>query len=108
MAGESATALQADRNKPELGSPITRLDMHMDRLCPITRVEEEPIWPDSKERRRRSSLPLANDLAVQRRRVAPPAAMMGWTPPSAARSCHTRHSQYAFGRRSPHVDDDRS
>jgi len=44
MAGESATALQADRNKPELGSPITRLDMHMDRLCPITRVEEEPIW----------------------------------------------------------------
>src|SRR5205809_6893600 len=78
MAGESATALQADRNKPELGSPITRLDMHMDRLCPITRVEEEPIWPDSKDRRHRSSLPLANDLAVQRRRVAPPAAIASW------------------------------
>src|SRR5207249_5367892 len=33
-----------------------------------------------------------NDQAAKPRRGTPSAVVMGWTPPSAARSCHTRRT----------------
>jgi len=45
MSGEFATGMQSDGREPELGAPIAPLDMHMRRLRPIARVEEEPVWP---------------------------------------------------------------
>ncbi len=51
MPGDSATGMQSDRSEPELGGPATPFNMHMNRLCPIARVEEEPVSPYSEDRR---------------------------------------------------------
>ena len=74
MPGESATGMQSDRREPELGGPATPFNMHMSRLCPIARVEEEPVWSYSEDRRHRASSSLANDLPISgppRRAVRP-------------------------------------
>jgi hypothetical protein len=41
---EAVASFKADRIKPELGLAIVSLHMHVRRLVPIGRIEEEPIW----------------------------------------------------------------
>src|SRR6266404_5241780 len=55
MPSESATGIQSDGSQPELGASIVARDVHMQRLRPVARVEEEPIWPYSENRRHRAS-----------------------------------------------------
>src|SRR5437762_2742019 len=61
--------LACSRNggEPELGGSVTPLDMHMHRLCPIARVEEEPVWPYSEDRRHRPSSSRLNSPPIAAR-----------------------------------------
>src|SRR5881296_2910970 len=74
--------MQSDGREPELGAPIASLDMHMHRLRPIARVEEEPVWPYSENRRHRASssrLNSAPDRRSQRYSGSAAAAPVGST-----------------------------
>ena len=50
---KAATILKANRIKPELGLPFLPIHMDMRRLVMIRRVEEQPVWTGTKNRRQR-------------------------------------------------------
>jgi hypothetical protein len=50
-AAKTATPLQAHRVEPDLGVRLLPLHVNMRRLVPIRRIEEEPVWPRSQNRR---------------------------------------------------------
>jgi hypothetical protein len=45
---EPAAVLQSNGVKPEFRKAISTLNMNMEWLMPITRIEKETIWPGSK------------------------------------------------------------
>jgi hypothetical protein len=45
---KAAAALQSNGIKPEFRKAVSTLNMHMEWLIPITRIEKETIWPGSE------------------------------------------------------------
>jgi len=45
---EPAAALQSNGIKPEFCKALSTLNMNMEWLMPITRIEKETIWPGSE------------------------------------------------------------
>ena len=53
MSSQSATGCESDGIEPELGRPVARLDVYMDRLDTVARIEEEPKPSDAENCRHR-------------------------------------------------------
>jgi hypothetical protein len=87
---KSAASLQPHWLDPELRNIIFSFNMHMDRFIAVTRIKEDPIWPNSQYSRHLHSLDIffsPNGLRQRRaavRRVPAPKGRTGrngWTEP---------------------------
>jgi hypothetical protein len=47
-APEPSARMKAKRVKPELGDIVVTLPVNVWRFVAVTRIEKEPIWPNSK------------------------------------------------------------
>jgi hypothetical protein len=52
-SAKSTTAGQSNRIEPELGNTAVPLGVNVGRLATVARAEEEPIWPNFEDGRRR-------------------------------------------------------
>jgi hypothetical protein len=73
---KSAASLQPHWLDPELRNIIFSFNMHMDRFIAVTRIKEEPIWPNSQYSRHLHSLDIFFSPNVK---AQPRGFCVGWS-----------------------------